>query len=183
MTERAEQLQAAADGQLAELIDLLSALDDSMLQRPCPGREKLGDGTVAANAQHTADNYQRIAAFVQTSGQMSAVHQPTEHGAHRIPGFVGRLGHRSPAHDEDGTDPHGGGYTGDSIDAIELVKQLSASRAALGQIAALTDSQLAAIPPDGSFRFCDGRRTLAEVLASLLTHQMHQVQAVKAAFT
>ena len=51
-----------------------------------------------------------------------------------------------------------------------VVEQLSASRATLGRIAELTDAQLDAIPPDGSFRFCDGQRTLEQVLASLLKH-------------
>jgi hypothetical protein len=54
-----------------------------------------------------------------------------------------------------------------------VVGQLSASRDTLGQIAELTDTQLDAIPPDGSFRFCDGHRTLEQVLASLLKHQAH----------
>ena len=181
MSDRAEQLQAAADRQIAELTDLIAALDHAALRRPCPGREKLGDGTVAANAQHTADNYQRIAAFVQTGAQTSAANRPAEHGAHRIPGFLRRLGHRPPDHGEHEAGPHGDQYTADGIDAAGLVKQLSTSRTALGQIAALTDSQLDSIPPDGSFRFCDGQRTLEQVLTGLLKHQGHQVRAVEAA--
>jgi hypothetical protein len=85
MTERAQQFHATAEQQIGELVDLTSTLDDATLRRPCPGREKLGDGTVAALARHTADNYQRIAAFLQTSDRMSAAHGPSQHGAHRIP--------------------------------------------------------------------------------------------------
>jgi hypothetical protein len=62
-----------------------------------------------------------------------------------------------------------------------VVKQLSASRDSLGQIADLTDSQLDAIPPNDSFRFCDGQRTLEQVLANLFKHQDHQADALKAA--
>ena len=62
-----------------------------------------------------------------------------------------------------------------------MVAQLSASRDALGRIAELTDSQLDAIPPKDSFRFCDGQRTLEQVIASLLKHQSHQLDALKAA--
>src|SRR6516164_2669297 len=64
MTERTSQLHATADEQIGELLDLISTIDEATARRPCPGREKLGDGTVAANARHTADNYQRIAAFL-----------------------------------------------------------------------------------------------------------------------
>jgi hypothetical protein len=181
MSERAAQLHAIADAQITELTDLVATLDDAVLRRPCPGREKLGDGTVAANARHAADNYQRIAAFVETGGQMSAEHQQAEHGAHRIPGFLRRLGHRPPDHGGHGAGPHGNQYTADSLDSTELARQLSVTRDALAQIATLTDEQLETIPPDDSFRFCDGQRTLEQVLTSLLKHQSHQLQALKAA--
>ncbi len=62
-----------------------------------------------------------------------------------------------------------------------MTRHLSGSRDALGQIAELTDSQLDATPPKDSFRFCDGQRTLGQVLASLLKHQRHQVDALKTA--
>ena len=61
-----------------------------------------------------------------------------------------------------------------------MVEQLTASRATLGRIAELTDPQLDAIPPKDSFRFCDGQRTLEQVLASLLKHQAHQIDALRA---
>jgi hypothetical protein len=130
MTDRGQQLHATADAQVGGLIGLDLTLDETALRRPCPGREKLSDGTVGASARHTADNYHRIA-------------------------------------------DHDGGYTADAIDVGAVVEQLSASRDTLGQIAELTDTQLDAIPPDGSFRFCDGHRTLEQVLASLLKHQAH----------
>ncbi len=143
-----------------------------MLRRPCPGREKLGDGTIGAAARHTADNYERIADFVQTSDRMSTA----AHGGHRIPRFLRALGHGPQDHapqDHDADQPNG--YTAENIDLDAVVAQLNASRAALGRIAELTDSQLDAIPPKDSFRFCDGQRTLEQVLASLLKHQAHQL--------
>jgi hypothetical protein len=161
MTDRAKQLQATANGQVGELIALVSTWDEATLRLPCPGREKLGDGTVAACARHTADNYQRIAAFVQTSDVMSGGHGPADDGA--------------------GAGQHQDQYTADTVDLHAVVEQLSASRDILGQIAELTDGQLDAIPPNGRFRFCDGQRTLEQVLAGLLKHQRHQVDALKAA--
>jgi hypothetical protein len=176
MTERARGLSATADEQIAELIDLLSTLDQAALRRPCPGREKLGDGTIGAAARHTADNYERIADFVQTSDQMSAAH-----GGHRIPRFLRALGHEPQDHanHDHGPTQHDHGYTAENIDLDAVLEQLNASRSTLARIAELDDSQLDAIPPKDGFRFCDGQRTLEQVLASLLKHQAHQVEAFK----
>jgi hypothetical protein len=183
MTQRGQELHAAADAQIVELIGVMSTLDEATLRLPCPGREKLGDGTVAASARHTADNYQRIAAFVQTSDGMSGAHSPTPNGGHRIPRFLRALGHGPADHGEHGpgVGQHDDQYTADTIDLTAVATQLSASRHTLGQIADLTDSQLDTIPPKDSFRFCDGRRTLGQVLAALLKHQSHQVDALKTA--
>lgn len=152
MTERAQQLSATADEQIAELIDLLRALDQAALDRPCPGREKLGDGTIGAAARHTADNYERIADFVQTSDQMSAAH-----GGHRIPRFLRALGHgpQDHANRDHAVAQHDNGYHAENVDLDAVVGQLNASRDALGRIAELADSQLDAIPPKDSFRFCE----------------------------
>jgi hypothetical protein len=181
MTERGSALHAAADEQIAELTALVSRVDEVALRLPCPGREKLGDGTVGANVRHTADNYQRITDFVQTSDWTSGAHQPRQHGDHRIPQFIRAFGHAPP----DRADHRPGAgqyeYTADNIDLRALIAQLSASRDGLARIAALTDRQLDAIPPKDSFRFCDGQRTLNQVIASLLKHQRHQLDALKAA--
>src|SRR5512133_3509194 len=79
MSPRARQLHKTATGQLAELVERLSAADEA-LTRPCPGREKLGDGSVAAVAAHTIDNYQRIAGFLAARPHDSERHQPGLHG-------------------------------------------------------------------------------------------------------
>jgi hypothetical protein len=183
MTERAHYLSATADGQIAELINLISTLDQTALDRVCPGREKLGDGTIGAALRHTADNYQRIADFVKTSDHdISASHQPPGQHGHRIPRFLAVLGHRPQDHDrrDHGAGQHDNNYTAD-IDVDAVVGRLDASRRALARIAALADAQLDAIPPKDSFRFCDGHRTLEQVLTGLLKHQGHQVEAVKTA--
>ncbi|HSO98425.1 MAG TPA: hypothetical protein VLP43_05695 [Solirubrobacteraceae bacterium] len=62
-----------------------------------------------------------------------------------------------------------------------MVEQLAASRVAAGRIAELTESQLDQVPPKDSFRFCDGQRTFEQVLAGLLKHQAHQIEALQAA--
>lgn len=177
MTERGQELSATADRQIGALIGLLSTLDPAVLRRPCPGREKLGDGTIGAAARHTADNYKRIAGFVQTNDRASSA----AHGGHRIPRFVRALGHgpQDDANHDHAASQDDNGYTAENIDLDAIVDQLNASREALGRIAELTDSQLDAIPPKDSFRFCDGQRTLEQVLASLLKHQAHQLEALR----
>jgi hypothetical protein len=62
-----------------------------------------------------------------------------------------------------------------------VVEQLNASRETLARIAELTHSQLDAVPPKDSFRFCDGQRTLEQVLAGLFKHQAHQLEALRTA--
>jgi hypothetical protein len=91
MSDRGTQLLQAADSQITELTALLGARDEAALSLPCPGREKLGDGTVAACAAHTAEDYLRIAAFI--AGEDHEDHAPVTHGAgrrdpHRIPSFL-----------------------------------------------------------------------------------------------
>jgi hypothetical protein len=145
MAARAEALLSTAIGQVDTLIEFVSGLGDADLRRPCPGREKLGDGSVGTLVAHTAANYQRIATFAA--------------GAE----VEGRHGHLAAA---------GGG------EADELRERLAGARQDLGRIAVLDERQLDSIPPEGAFRFCDGKRSLEEVVTALLTHQGHQVDAL-----
>ena len=71
MSLRGQQLHEAADRQIADLAGRLSAAEEAQLSQPCPGRQKLGDGTIGAVAAHTADNYHRIAAFVAAIARTS----------------------------------------------------------------------------------------------------------------
>jgi hypothetical protein len=153
------------------------------LSLPCPGREKLGDGTVAALALHTADSYLRIAGFLQATGQMAGANAGARQGRHRIPRLLLARGHAPRGHAESGHDEgtHDGDYTADNVDLHGLLERLSAGRDALSLLADLTDERLDTVPPTGSFRFCDGQRTLEQVVASLLNHQGHQVGALRAA--
>jgi hypothetical protein len=180
MTARGKELHATADRQIAELIGLVSTMDEATLRRPCPGREKLGDGTVGASARHAADNYERIAAFVQASDRMSSAHRPAQRGGHHIPRFLRAMGHGPADHSEHGAGgrEHHDQYTADTVDVDVVVGQLSAARGTLRRIGKLMDRQLDAIPPKDSFRFCDGQRTLEQVLAGLLKHQRHQIDAL-----
>ena len=184
MTERASRIHATADEQIGELLDLVSTIDETTARRPCPGREKLGDGTVAANARHTADNYQRIAAFLSETDRTPLEREPGRGRAHRVPRALRILGHRPP-HTEhaSGGDPgrHDMPYTADNADLGALVEQLGTTREALGRAAELTDIQLDAIPPAGAVRFADGKRTVEQVLTGLLRHQRRQLDALEAA--
>jgi hypothetical protein len=157
MSDRGQQLQATADQQIASMIDLIGGLEDAGLRRPCPGREKLGDGTIGALAVHTAENYQRIASFV--AAQVGEGHASGDGEAHRP------IGHG-----------HADRYTAANTTPVDLVNRLSIARGRLSRIAELADDQLDSVPDKDSFRFCDGQRTLEQVLNGLLKHQGRQVQ-------
>jgi hypothetical protein len=179
MGERGKQLLETADRQISKLIGLVSGGSETVISVPCPGRDKLGDGTVGALASHTADSYLRIAAFLQTTNQMSLL-GPGRHGGVRLlrarshtPPRRADSGHNDGTHDRD--------YKADNVDLPRLVERLSSGREGLGLLADLTDEQLDTVPPAGSFRFCDGQRTLEQVISSLLKHQDHQIDAMKSA--
>ena len=179
MSERGLQLFDTADGQISELISLISGPGEASLNVRCPSREKLGDGTVAALALHTADSYLRIAGFLQATSRMPAA----QRRSHRISRLFRTRGHTPPRHVEGGHDAgtHDRKYTAENLDTAGLLERLSAGRDALRLLTELTDEQLDTIPSAGSFRFCDGQRTLEQVVASLLNHQGHQVDAMRAA--
>lgn len=177
MSERAIQLHELVDGQLSGLIDLLSARDEAALSLPCPGREKLGDGTVAACASHTAENYLRIAAFLRGEDYPPVAHGDRGRGPHRIPSFLRARSHRS-GHDQD---MHSAPYRAEDVDRDGLLLRLSAGRDAFRVLTELTDEQLDAVPPASDMKFCDGQRTLEQVVRNLLNHQSHQLDALKAA--
>ncbi len=186
-TKRGITLHQAADDQISELIALLSEQDERALMLPCPGREKLGDGTVAALTSHTADNYLRIADFLQAN-RLTGSREGSER-RHRNPRFLGaHLSHGPGRHTEGrptdgrhGASSHSGHYAAETIELPGLLERLSLGRNSLSLLAALTDEELDRVPPASGMRFCDGQRTLDQVLTSLLRHQGHQLDALIAA--
>jgi hypothetical protein len=150
MSTRGEQLQTVAGDQLERLARVVAALDPERAREPCPGRARLGDGSIGTVATHTARNYERITGFVAGEADGSA---EARHG-------------------------HGGAG---AFDGGVLAQQLAAAQQELGAIGALSDGELDSVPPAESFRFCDGQRTLEQVLAALLQHQDHQLDALEAA--
>lgn len=162
MSERGAKLLERANGQISEVIGLLSASGGAALMLPNAARGKLGDGTVGASALHVADAYPRIAGIVRASLANSS--------------DLGRRGHSHPTggygHDD---------HTGGTVDLPYLLERLSAGRSALSFLADLTDDQLDSVPPAGSGRFCDGKRTLEQVVTGALDHQGRNVDALKTA--
>jgi hypothetical protein len=123
---------------------------------------------------HTADNYHRIAEYLDPDAQPS--HRKPDR-RHRIPVFGGAHNQRG------GNDPSGGAgeYRSDKIDPRSLLERLESARARLSPLAELSDERLAAVPPASEMRFADGQRTLEEIVVSLLNHQRHQCDALSAA--
>ena len=50
-------------------------------------------------------------------------------------------------------------------------------------LADLTEAQLDTVPPASEMKFCDGQRTLQQVVTNLLIHQSHQLDALRTAIT
>lgn len=103
-------------------------------------------------------------------------------GRQRSPRFVLDGGH-APRRKQDSdhrAGANGGDYTAHNVDGHLLLERLSAGRYALQLLAEMTDEQLDVVPPAGSFKFCNGQRTLEQVVASLLNHQGHQIDATNA---
>ena len=153
MSPRAQQLHETADRQIAELAARLSAAGQPGLARPCAGRERLGDGTVAA---HTTDNYHRIGRFVSALGGAGEQHHAVQHG------------------EED---------RASDVELDVLLVRLLSARDALATIAQLSNEQMDSVPPAGEMKFADGERTLEHIIAGLLNHQRHQVDALAAALS
>ena len=176
---RTARLEQTLSDQLDELLAIVVTLDAEKVGRACTGREKLGDGTVGACAQHTADNYERIIGFMLASPDSRAAPEPSTRRPHRLSRWLPSRGHQRRDHARPGSHD-GGAYSAHAFDRdrtraklLALRDQLSAGR--------VTDTQLDTIPPAGSFRFCDGTRTLEQVLLALLGHQRHQLDALAAA--
>jgi hypothetical protein len=166
MSERGMELLETADGQISDLIHLLSARGAVALSLPCSGREKLGDSTVAALALHTAGNFLRIAGSLKTASQMPR-HGGAGHDGHRShDSFApsGTCGHADSAHD-DGM--HDGSHAAEHADLKSLLERLSAARDALDPLADITDERLGTVAPAGSSGSTTGREPSGAVRARL----------------
>jgi hypothetical protein len=159
MTGRGTRLLDTASGQIAELYQLLCAGGEDALRLASPRRQNLGDGTVGATAEHVARAYQMLAQSIRALAQGSEAASAGEPQHH--PGY------------------HHRGHDGERATLPQLLGQLSAAAGALAALAEVTDRQLDSIPPAGAFRYCDGRRTLEQVVVSALGHQQHHVDALK----
>ena len=175
----AANYSSTADRQISRLIGLVSRVDETVLRLPCPGREKLGAGTVGALASHTADSYLRIAAVLQTTNEPS----PARPGSDRVVRLLSARSHTPPCHADSGHNDgtYDRGYKAENVGLPGLIERLSTGREALSLLADLTDDQLDTMPSAGSLRFCDGQRTLAQVMSSLLKHQGHQIDVINSA--
>lgn len=154
MTPRAQRLLAEAAQQIDALAGNLAAAGEAALARPCPGRGKLGDGTVGAVAAHTAGNYLRVADFLRTRANGGAHHPGSAHAA---------------------------GLSAESIHLGYVLDRLEEAKGAWSVLANLDDRTLEDVPPAGGMKFADGERTLEVIVASILKHQRHQIDALVAA--
>jgi hypothetical protein len=154
MSTRGQRLLEESIQQIDTLANSLARAGAVALARSCPGRGKLGDGTVGAVATHTTDNYHRVARFLRPTAGGGASHRGRAHGA---------------------------GHGVEDVDLGELLDRLVAAKHALAVLAELDDRALDTVPTAGDMKFTDGARTLEQIIANILKHQRHQVDALAAA--
>ena len=165
MSERGTRLMAKADRQLSEMIEFFGTLDKADLHKPCPG-ESTEDGagdTAGAVAAHMSQGYRFLGKFLQADGYVA-----------ESPATGNRKGrgHRyRPCH----------GRTLPPAVLPDMVDRLTGGKAPIGLLADLTDEQLDSVPPAGSSRFSDGRRTLEQVIDKVIAHQAAHLMTLKRA--
>ena len=96
-----------------------------------------------------------------------------------MPEFMWARGHGVGKHDSQSR--HDADYSAENITLNGLRERLSAAQDALTLLAGLTERQLDSVPPAGDMKFCDGQRTLKQVVTNVLNHQQHQIDALQAA--
>jgi len=159
MSERGIWLVERADRQLSEMIEFFGTLDEGDLPKPCldeSAEDRPGD-TVAAVAAHTAEGYHHLGRFLQATGY-----------APGLPATGNNHGH-----------DHGHAPTPESLP--DMRDRLAEGKAPIGLLADLTDEQLDSLPPVGSSRFSDGRRTLDQVIDAVIAHQAEHLLTLKRA--
>ena len=147
------------------MIEFFGTLDEADLHKPCPdesAEDSAGD-TVGAVAAHMAQGYHFLGKFLQADEYVPGS-PPTGNRKGR--------GHRyRPGH----------GRTFSPAALPDVVNQLTGGKAPIGLLADLTDEQLDSVPPAGSSRFSDGRRTLEQVIDAVIAHQAAHLVTLKRA--
>ncbi len=173
ISETGRELLARVEAQLDELERLIAGCEEEALRRPCPGREKLGDGTAGALALHIATSYGRLAAFLRQEADPGRLAR-----LRRRLGISSATGHGGPGRER--SHAHGG-PRGRAAERGEIGASAGRARAELQRLGDLTGEQLEATPSAGGIRFADGRRSIAEIVGAALVHQQHQLDALRAA--
>jgi len=157
MGERGTRLMEKANGQLSEIIEFFGTLDEADLRKPCADEsaEHSAGDTVGAVAAHMAEGYHHLGRFLQAAGYVPG--QPAAGNNH--------------GHDH--------GHAPEALPGIR--DRLTAGKVPLGLLADLTDEQLDSVPPAGSSRFSDGRRTLEQVIDAVIAHQAAHLVTLKRA--
>jgi hypothetical protein len=157
VSERGIELMTIVSRQLDEMAGFFGALDEADLRKPCPD-DDAGD-TVGAVAAHAAEVYHYLGRFLRATGH--------------VPG--------SPA--TGNSQSHGHGRASPELlpHLPDLLDRLTAGKAPIGLLADLTDEQLDSVPPAGSGRFSNGRRSLAGTIDAVIAYQATHLVMLKRA--
>ncbi len=146
-----------ASQQLDEMTEFFGSMDEADLRKPCL---KVDTGsTVGAVAAHAAEISHYLGRFLQDTGY--------------VPESLATGNSHSNGHGHAATEalPH----------LADLLERLTSGKASIGLLADLTDKQLDSVPPAGSGRFANGRRSLERAIDAIIAHQAALLVTLKQA--
>lgn len=149
MSERGTASMTKASRQLDEMAAFCGALDEEDLRKPCL-KDDAGS-TVGAVAAHMVEIPAYLGQFLWATGYVTG--SPTTGDSHS----------HGPNHRHAGSEV--------LPDLPDLMGRLSDGKSSISLLAGLTDEQLESVPPAGSGRFADGRRSLERVIDAIIAHQ------------
>lgn len=157
MSKRGTALMAKASRQIDEMAEFIGALDEADLRKPFP--KDAAGSSVGAVAAHAAEIYHYLGRFLRDTGY--------------VPG--------SPATGNSHGDDHGHAAPEAPPHLPDLLDRLTGGKAPISLLGDLTDEQLDSVPPAGSGRFSDGRRSLERAIDATIAHQAALLVTLKRA--
>jgi hypothetical protein len=171
--DRGSKLAVEAEQQISMTVEFLSGLSEDDLHIICP--DDRGGSTIGSVAVHTGKGYNQAVRFLMALGIM--LNDPTatptsQSEAYRMMhGGGGGHGHDHDHHHDDHVH-----------DISPTIAQLKADgRTASDVLSKLSDEQLDLVPP-AIGTMSDGRKSLADVVAGTVEHQLAHLNRMRQAY-
>ena len=161
MSERGIALMTKVSRQLDEMAEFFGTLGEADLRKPCL-KDDAGS-TVGAVAARAAEVSHYLGRFLEATGY--------------VPGSL------ATGNSHNHGDNYGHGHAApEALPHLQdLLDRRTGGKAAISLLSDLTDEQLDNVPPAGSGRFCDGRRSLERAIDAVIAHQAALLKMLKRA--